>query len=41
MVWEEDRVDSPHIAESGRKISSDGAAEEVDLFECGHFRLFV
>lgn len=31
----------PHIAENGREIGDDGAAEELDLFEGGHFRLFV
>jgi len=33
-------VDSPHIAESGREVSDNGAAEEIDLFEGGHFGLF-
>jgi hypothetical protein len=32
----EDRLDSPDIGESGREVCGDGAAEEVDLFECGH-----
>jgi hypothetical protein len=29
--------DSPDIAESGWEVCGDGAAEEVDLFEGGHF----
>ena len=29
--------DSPDIAEGGREVGGDGAAEEVDLFEGGHF----
>jgi hypothetical protein len=29
--------DSPDIAKSGWEVGGDGAAEEIDLFEGGHF----
>jgi hypothetical protein len=41
-VWERGSLfDSPNISKGRRKIGGDGAAEEVDLFESGHFCILL